>query len=73
MPLFQSLSFSYCLAGKEEKKINQAALQLICDMVCAVITHSEKQFTNSSKKSIGKTLSVKMIILCIISIYALAH
>lgn len=46
-------------------------------MVCAVITHSEKQFTNSSKKkkkkSIGKTLSVKTIILCIISIYALAH
>lgn len=42
-------------------------------MAWAVITHSEKQFTNSSKNSIGKILSVKMIILRIISIYALAH
>lgn len=38
-----------------------------------IITHSEKQFTNSSKNSIGKILSVKMIVLCIISIYALSH
>lgn len=42
-------------------------------MAWTVITHSEKQFTNSSKNSIGKILSVKIIILCIISIYALSH
>lgn len=42
-------------------------------MAWAVITHKEKQFTNSSKNSMGKILSGKMIILCIISIYALSH
>lgn len=71
---FGFISFSYCLVGKEEKKlINCTTINLWYDMAWAVITHSEKQFTNSSKNSIGKILSVKMIILCIISIYALAH
>lgn len=66
---FGFISFSYCLVGKEEKKlINCTTINLWYDMAWAVITHSEKQFTNSSKNSIGKILSVKMIILCIISI-----
>lgn len=72
--LFGFISFSYCLVGKEEKNlINCTTINLWCDMAWAVITHREKQFTNSSKNSMGKILSGKIIILCIISIYALSH
>lgn len=42
-------------------------------MAWAVITHREKLFTNSSKNRVGKILSVKMIILGTIPVYALAQ